>query len=140
LCLWPDSAQILFGSAEELPRFLQDWDKRCLHLGNEGVRYESRPLPLGAIYVLGDRRPDPAPYVEALGSQTAFLALVADSYANKVLDRNLRAKEFEVLGQLVSSVAVRRIYPRKEAVRIVELCRAILEDYNSLDFPSAARP
>ncbi len=139
LCLWPDSVKMLYGSAEEFPRFLADWDKRCLLLGEEGTRYENRALPLGAIYLLGDRRPDPAPYVEAMRPQSALLALLADTYANKILDRDMRAKEFEVLGQLVSRVAVRRIYPNKDATRIEDLCRVIREDYESLDFPGSAR-
>ncbi len=138
LCLWPDSVQTLYGSAEALPRFLADWDKRCLLLGEEGTRYVNRPLPLGAIYVLGDRRPDPAPYVEAMRPQSALLSLVADTYANKILDRDMRATEFEVLGQLVSSVAVRRIYPNKDTARIEDLCRVIRKDYESLDFPGSA--
>jgi len=139
LSLWPDSVQRLFGSAEGLPRFQEDWDKRCLLLGEEGTAYENRPLPLGAIYVLGDRRSDPAPYVEAFGPQTAFLALIADSYANKVLDREMRAKEFEVLYQLVLSVAVRRVYPNKDAARIEDLCRVIRADYDSLNPFAPAR-
>ena len=138
LCLWPDSVQMLYGSAEELPRFLGDWDKRCLLLGKEGSRYEDRSLPLGAIYVLGARRPDPAPYIEELRPQSALLSLIADTYANKILDRNMRAKEFEVLGQLVSSVAVRRVYPNNDPARIEDLCRIIQEDYKSLNFRGCA--
>ena len=138
LCLWPDSAERVFGSAEELPRFQEDWDKRCLVLGKEGTKYEDRPLPLGAIYVLGERRPDPAPFVEALRPQAALLALVADTYANKVLDREMRSEEFEVLSQLVSEVAVRRVHANKDAGRIADLCRVIRADYESLDLPQSA--
>jgi hypothetical protein len=140
LCLWPESVKMLYGSSEALPRFIPDWDKRRLDLGEQGTRFESRSLPLGAIYVLGDRRRDPAPYVEAMRPQSALLSLVADTYANKILDRDMRAKEFEVLVQLVSSVAVRRIYPNHDAARIGDLCRVIREDYDSLDFPASVRP
>jgi hypothetical protein len=140
LCLWPESVKILYGSSEALPRFIPDWDKRRLDLGKQGTRFESRSLPLGAIYVLGDRRRDPAPYVEAMRPQSALLSLVADTYANKILDRDMRAKEFEVLGQLVSSVVVRRIYPNHDAARIGDLCRVIREDYDSLDFHASVQP
>jgi len=122
----------------QLPRFQEDWDKRCLVLGKEGTKYEDRPLPLGAIYVLGERRPDPAPFVEALRPQAALLALVADTYANKVLDREMRSEEFEVLSQLVSEVAVRRVHANKDAGRIADLCRVIRADYESLDLPQSA--
>lgn len=137
--LWPDSVENLFGSAEGLPRFQKDWDKRCLHLGEEGTTYENRPLPLGAIYVLGDRRPDPAPYVETLQPQSAVLSLVAETYANKILDRELRAKEFDVLCQMITTVAVRRIHPNKDASRIEDLCKVIRADYDSLTFVSPAQ-
>jgi hypothetical protein len=139
LCLWPDSVEMLYGSAEALPRFSTGWEKRRLALGEHGTRFENRPLPLGAIYVLGDRRPDPAPYVEAIRPQSALLALVADTFANKILDRDLRAREFAFLGQLVATVPIRRIYPHNEATRIEDLCRIIRKDYESLDFPAFAR-
>jgi hypothetical protein len=139
LCLWPDSVQMLYGFPEALPRIIRDWDKRRLALGDQGTRFENRPLPLGAIYVLGDRRAEPAPYVEAMRPQSALLSLVADTYANKILDRDMRAKEFEILGQLVSRFPVRRIYPNHDVSRIDDLCRVIREDYESLEFPAFAR-
>lgn len=140
LCLWPDSVQMLYGSAEALPRFSPGWEKRRLALGDQGTRFEKRPMPLGAIYVLGDRRPDPAPYVEKMRPQSALLSLVAGTFANKILDRDLRAHEFEVLGRLVTMVPVRRIHPHSEATRLEELCRTIREDFESLDLPTFACP
>jgi hypothetical protein len=133
LCLWPDSAQSLFGSVEILQRLQKDWDKRRLHLGEEGTAYEDRPLSLGVIYVLGDRRPDPAPYVETLQPQSALLLLVADTYASKILDRESRAKEFDLLCQLIATVPVRRIHPNNDAGRIEDLCKLVRADYDSLN-------
>lgn len=138
LCLWPESVKMLYGSSEALPRFTLDWDKRRLDLGEQGMRFESRSLPLSAIYLLGDRRLDPAPYVEAIRLQSALLSLIADTYASKILDRDMRAKEFEVLGQLVSRVPIRRVYPNRDAARIQDLCRVIQKDYESLGFPTSA--
>ncbi len=133
LCLWPESVRMLYDSEEALPRLIPDWDKRRLALGNEGTRFESRCLPLAAIYVLSERRPDPAPYVEAIRPQSALLALVADTYANKILDREMRAREFAVLGRLVSTVPVRRVFPYEAPTRLEELCKVIREDLDSLD-------
>ena len=134
LCLWPDSVEMLYGSAEALAPFSPSWDKRCLPLGDQGTRFERRPLPLGAIYILGERRPEPAPYVEKVRPQAGLLSLVADTFANKILDRERRAREFAVLGQLVTAVPIRRIYPHHDATRLKDLCRVIREDYASLDF------
>src|SRR6202171_797138 len=139
LCLWPESVKMLYGSAEALPRFLPDWDKRRLDLGGSGTRFESRALPLGAIYVLGDRRPDPAPYVEGVRPKAGLLSLVADTFANKTLDREMRAREFAVLGRLVTTVPIRRIHPHKDPSRLEELCAVIHKDFASLHNPTSAR-
>ncbi len=132
LRLWPESVKMFHDSPESLPRIIPDGEKRRLALGSEGVRFESRPLQLGAIYLLGDRRPDPAPYVETVRAQTALLSLVADTYGNKVLDRDLRAQEFGVLSRLVEKVPIRRVFPHKDSSRIGDLCRVIREDFASL--------
>ncbi len=139
LCLWPDSVKMLYGSPDALPRLIPDWEKRRLPLGEEGTRFESRALPLAAIYVLGDRRPDPAPYVETIRPQAALVSLVANTYANKILDRELRAREFVVLGRLVSTVPVRHVYPHSDAARLAELRDVIKEDLAALDFLASAR-
>ncbi len=139
LSLWPDSVKMLYGSSEALPRFIPDWEKRRLDLGNQGTRFESRPLPLGAIYILGERRPDPAPYLESMRPQSALLSLVAHTYANKILDREMRASEFAVLGWLVTTIPIRQVHPHQDANRLEELCRVIREDFATLNFPTNAK-
>jgi hypothetical protein len=140
LCLWPDSVKMLYGSTEALPRLIPEWDKRRLALGKNGTRFEGRPLRLGAVYLLGERRADSAPSLEAVKPQDALLSLVADSFANKILDREQRAREFEVLGELVSTIPVRRIYPSNDPARLDDLCRFIRDDFVSLRFLPCARP
>jgi hypothetical protein len=140
VCLWPDSVEKLYGSSEALPRLTPGSEKRRLALGDQGTRFENRPLPLAAIYVLGDRRPDPAPYVEVMQHQKALLSLVADTFANKILDRDLRAREFVLLGRLVTTVPVRRVCPHEDASRLENLCQVIREDLSSLDPARFTRP
>jgi hypothetical protein len=132
LCLWPDSVATLYGSANALPHFSTGWEKHRLSLGDGKTRFEKQPLPLGAIYFLGQRRSDRAPFVEVIRPQAALLSLVADTFANKILDRELRAREFEVLGRLVRTVPVQRVIPHSEASRVRDLCRVIREDFASL--------
>jgi hypothetical protein len=129
----------LYGSSEALPRLTPGSEKRRLALGDLGTRFENRVLPLGAIYVLGDRRPDPAPYVEAMPPRSAFLSLLADTYANKILDRNMRANEFAVLGRLVTTVPIRRIHTHNDASRLEKLCELIREDFASVHSRTTAR-
>ena len=132
LCLWPESVTMLFGGPDALPHFSKNWEKKRLLLGERQTRFESRPVPLGAVYFLGGRRSQAAPVVEAVRPQTALLALVADTFANKVLDREMRAKEFDVLGRLVTSVPVRQVFPHDDPARIHDLCRVIREDFASV--------
>jgi hypothetical protein len=139
LCLWADSVEALYGSSEVLPQFSAGWEKRRLVLGEQGTRFEDRSRPLGAIYLLGERRPDPAPYVEAVKPQAALLSLVAETFATKVLTRDLRAREFAVLGRLVLTVPVRRVYPNREPARLEELCNAIRKDVDSLNILRSSR-
>ena len=138
LCLWPDSVNALYGSPEALPRFVPDWEKRRLALG-ERARFESRALPLGAIYILGDRRPDPAPYVEKVAPQDALISLVTETYANRILDRKLRAREFALLGRVVTKVPIRRIHANEDATRLEDFCSLIREDFAALETPAPAR-
>jgi len=128
IALCPDSADFLFGSSHALPQISSDWEKRRLALGSQGTRFEERTLPLGVIYVLGDRKAYPAPLVENMAYHEALRALVVNSYATNFLDRGMRAKEFKVLGRLVASVSVRLVIPHHEPGRIDELCQVIRED------------
>lgn len=139
LCLWPDSVKALYGSPDALPRFHPNWEKRCLVLGESGTHFENQALPLGAIYILGNRRVNSAPYVEQVRPRHALLSLVAETYANKLLDRNMRAQEFGVLGRLVASVPVRRVLPHSDASRLRDLCRVVEADFAALKNSTKAR-
>lgn len=129
LCLWPDSVKMLYGSADALPRVNPNWEKRRLVLGERDTRFENHALPLGAIYILGNRRAISAPRVEQLCLRPALLSLVADTYANKTLDRDRRAQEFALLGRLVARTPVRRVFPHSNASRLYDLCTAVEADF-----------
>ena len=139
LCLWQDSVEMLYGSAEALPRFSTGWEKRRLVLGTQGTHFETRSLPLGAIYLLGDRRPDQAPSIEEVRPQAGLLSLVADTFANKILDREMRAHEFAVLGRLVTTVPIRRLHPHNDGSRLEELCAVVRDDFAALQSATSAR-
>ncbi|MBC8023459.1 MAG: hypothetical protein H7Y14_10095 [Burkholderiales bacterium] len=124
--LWPASVEALFGSDDALPRITPTWDKRFLALDGARFRFQPESLPLAAIYLVADR--DPAaggPRVEDVGGRDALIGLVANTYTTYLLDKDMRAREFEVLGRLSRAVPVRRAVPAVDIGRIGELCDAI---------------
>ena len=126
LCLWPDSANMLYGAGGTLPRLSPNDDKRQLSLGGNGLRFEEQPQPLKAIFVLGERtKGTNAPLVERLRPQESLLSLVANSYATNLLDAEMRAREFELLGRLVASVPIWSLRPHADPSRIDQLCDLI---------------
>jgi hypothetical protein len=132
LCLWPEAVESLYGSPDALPQFSPNYEKRFLSLGKQELRFAERALPLAAIYILGDRRGDPAPLVEELAPQKAFLALVANTFATNTLDSSMRAKEFEILARLAPSVPIRELCAHQDANRLPDLCKLLDEEARTL--------
>jgi hypothetical protein len=132
LCLWPESVEMLYGTADALPPFVPNWEKRRLSVANGGARFEDGALPLRAIYLLDEIRGEPGPYVEAVTGQTGLLSLVANSFATNMLDSELRASEFRTLSSLVEKVPLRRLFTSKGHLAPAELCHAVLQDLASL--------
>jgi hypothetical protein len=127
--LWPDSVRRLFGSEKALPRITPTWDKRYLPLGQSGHLFASNPLPLGAIYILDSRDEAlTATVLEEVSGEEAFMALVANTYVNYLLDQDMRRIEFDVLGRVVSNIPIRRVRPPAEPMPIFNLCEAIAAD------------
>lgn len=127
--LWPDSVRTLLGSDDALPRITPTWEKRYLQLDRNGHHFASSPLPLGAIYILDSRDSSlTGPIIEGLPGKDAFIALAANTYVNYLLDQDMRRREFDVLGRLVSETPIRRVRAPSESSAIFNLCEAIASD------------
>lgn len=127
--LWPDSVRALRGSEDALPLITPTWGKHYLPLDQDRCQFESRQLPLGALYFLGERDPGrAAPLIEEVAAGDALMTLVANTYVNYVLDRRMRQREFELLSRLVARVPIRRIYPSADPSSLLAMCAAIAED------------
>lgn len=125
--LWPASAATLFGSRSALPPLTPNWDKCYLDLTQQSGRFETDPRELAAIFLLAERRDDRrAPYVESMERAEALLSLIANTYATKLMDKQMRAREFELLSRLLTTVPLRRVTPHTDPARISELCDSIL--------------
>jgi len=127
--LWESSVEALYGSKEALPLLTPTWDKRYLDLMNGSQRFQSEPLPLAAIYLLDERSAESnEPFIEALPDNQKVMTLVANTYANYLLDKPMRATEFASLGRLSQQIPIRKVTPHADAKFLPELCRVIVED------------
>ncbi len=126
ICLWPDSVNILYGPDKTLPSFSPNYDKRQLSLAENRLQFEEQPRRLGAIFLLGERVAEPAaPFLESLTPQEKLVSLVANSYASVLLNQEMRAREFALLGRLLSVVPVQRLRPSQDPARIDLLCNVV---------------
>ena len=127
--LWPASAAALFGSRAALPPLTPNWDKCYLDLTQDSGRFETEPRPLAAIFLLSERSDDyRAPLVETIDRAEGLMSLIANTYATKLMNKQMRAREFEILGRLLAKVPLRRVTPHPDPNRIPELCDSILRN------------
>lgn len=130
LRLWPDAVESLFGSADALPRIVQNWDKRFVDLAAEPFRFRASRLPLAAIYVLEPS--DGSAHIATLSSREALLSLIAATYANGLVEGPLRAAEFGIVARLVDSVAVRRLRRGDDLRGAARICTIVEADLDGL--------
>ncbi|MGH9801062.1 MAG: serine/threonine protein kinase [Blastocatellia bacterium] len=131
--LWPSSVEALYGSEDALPLLTPTWDKRYLDLMESSSGFQTQPVPLAAIYFLDERSSDSnAPYIQPLPDNQKLVTLVANTYANYLLDKQMRATEFGSLGRLCQRVPLRKVTPHADPKLLPELCRAIVEDFQTI--------
>lgn len=130
--LWPSSVEALYGATATLPRLTPTWDKCYLDLTQEKYEFQRQPLPLAAIYLLGERQDDRAPLVGKIASTERLMSLVANTYATYLMDKSMRAREFEMLGRVLESLPIKRVTPHSDPARIGELCQTIIEDFRCI--------
>jgi hypothetical protein len=131
--LWAESVATLYGAEDALPCLTPTWNKHYLELTGNGCRFQQEPLPLAAIYILDERLDDVrAPSVEAVPASEGFIALVANTYATRLMDKTMRAREFKLLGHVMNSVPLRRVTPHRNPAYLSKLCEVILDDFQTL--------
>ena len=123
--LWPASVKALYGSEMHLPKLTPNWDKCYLELSHG---FQTQPLRLAAIYLLGERQDDAA-LIETVDRANGLMSLVANTYATKLMDKQMRAREFELLTRVLSNVPLRRVTPHTDPGRLPEMCTRILTDF-----------
>lgn len=139
LRLWPESVNILYGVERTFPRVVsrtsswQNWDKRFVDLRFNGYSFQDQPLPLAAIYFLDERDSDASlPRIESFEAPDALIKLIAHTYSNHLLTKEMRALEFNTLADLVGLVPVRRLQPHSDPARLPELFEAVTKDVTNM--------
>ena len=128
--LWPASVKALYGTETYLPKLTPNWDKCYLDLTERPEQFQKEPLPLTAIYLLDGRCNDSsAPFVESLDRTEGLLSLIANTYSTKLMDKQMRARQFDLLTRVLNSVPLRRVTPHTNPARIPNLCDSILNDF-----------
>jgi hypothetical protein len=134
--LWPSSVAALYGPQAKVLRLTPTWDKCYLDLTQKRYRFNKDPLPLAAIYVLDDRLEDPSfPSVRDLSPAQALISLIENTYLNYLMDREMLATKFELLGRVLANVPIRQIIPHSDPAYISKLCTTLIEDFEGLNQP-----
>jgi len=131
--LWAESVHAMFGASACLPLISPGWDKHFMPL-DPLTEFETRSLPLGALYVLQRRAVGTTGpvVVEQLTGTEAFVAILGNTYMNHLPDLDGRCREFELLGRVVAQVPVRRIQAAADLSALPELCATIAADMESV--------
>ena len=132
LRLWPDSVTMLYGAPDALPRMTPTWDKRSLMLSGPGA-FQSQPLPLSAVYVLGDQRDDDDTVVDEVSGAERLRVLLANTYVGYLLDATMRQQEFDWLVRLATTVPVRQVKRGSGATNVTAVCAHLIDDVKGLD-------
>ena len=143
LRLRPESVGAIAATARTPPRLTPTGDGRYvdLDLTHDGYRFQARPLPLAALYLLDGLSIEPAtPRVETSSGAETMMALVANSWTTRVLDRSRRAREFELLGAVAAGIRCRRLRVPRDPAGLSRLCDAIEEDLEDMALTGAPRP
>lgn len=132
LRLWPDSAAQLQVSAAALQWLIPGWEKRYLALDDSDERFAKDPVPLGAVYVLGERRSCKRPGIRGITGPELVLSLVRNTYRNELLSPSMRAQEFRTIERIIETTPIRRAAATRDLTDLGQLCNAILEDVAAL--------
>jgi hypothetical protein len=137
LRLWKSAVNELYGSAENLPKVFSDTDKHFVELNQSLTMswcFQSRSLPLAAIYILGERQQQLTfPSIEACIPQVGLMHLMIHRYPQSFnLNCDTQSRDFAVLGHLATTVPIRYLHRADCLAELPKVCDAILSDITNI--------
>jgi hypothetical protein len=130
--LWEPAVEALFGAPDAMPLLTPNWEKRFQPLSAESGTFMSEPRPLRAIYAIGERQGERRTTIAVLPQPEALIELVRNTYANRLLDQEMRAQEFGPLATLVEQVGVRALQFADDTACLPGVCSTIVADAAAL--------
>lgn len=131
LHLWPSTVKELFGQEGTLPRITPEnpsWDKCYLDLRHNPYKFQTHPLRLAAIYTGKPAEELDTPTLNTLSAREGFMALTANTYSSRFLDKEMRMLEFEVLSRLATAVQVKCLETQRVWTGPQQISDIILND------------
>jgi hypothetical protein len=124
--LWPDAVELLYGSADALPKFSEGWEKRRLDLASTGA-FAAHDVPLRAVYVLSGRGTTTDGRIAPLTPGDAMAHLIGNIYGNRLLHEEMRVSELDLVHRLVSSLPVKMATASADGRELGRFCEMILD-------------
>ena len=132
LNLLSDSSDWLLKSQQgETPE--AETEKQRIVLDGKRFRFQAEGLPVGAVFIL-DTSNELFPPIQRLSQQEALIGLAAQTYANRMLDTQMRAAEFLTLAALVKSIPVLRVSTRATECGFETFYETVCRSANNLGF------
>ena len=133
LRLWKSAVNQLYGDEKELSRVFNQTDKHFLELNQDKPSawgFHNQPLPLAAIYVLGERQESACtPSIEIIIPQMGVMELITHRYPQSLqLERDMFFRELAILGRLAEIVPIRHLHRGDNLAELGKVCDVILED------------
>ena len=127
LNIWEDSSRAIFGIDAALPRVSAVYGKHVVDLQERGIAACGDPTTVDTIYVLGDRTGSGSVQGLPLTPREGVVALAANTYGAYLLDRDLRAREFEFLCGVAHRARLQSLCFEGGLERLVAQCGAIAD-------------
>jgi hypothetical protein len=127
--LCADAARALFAQRGDLPAFSASYPKHYLDLGAAGLAFQRAPLPIGQVFVLAGQAAGTGPAIRRLGPREGLVALLRHTYGTYLIDRAMRAREFDVLVRLVEAVPVFEVRFAAGLDTLGAQCAALVERF-----------
>lgn len=130
--LRPKAAEFLTDDPESLPIVYSSRVSRYFSLEN-GNKFHAAPLPLTAIYILGEISDDYRnPFIKPINSQDKLINLIPNTIGSYVVTGELRAKEFQILAKIAKTIPMRKLHYAHDITTLPRQCQVILEDFKAI--------